>query len=130
MSNVPFSDEAFKGAPIETVKQDNGLKIDTFVEGSGEGAALAGQTVSVHYTGFLLDGTKFDSSFNRNAPFSFDLGTGQVIQGWDEGVEGMKVGEKRRLTIPADLAYGDRGAGSLIPAGATLIFEVEMLAFE
>ena len=94
----------------------------------GEGAeAKAGQTVSVHYTGWLENGTKFDSSHDRRSPFSFALGGGQVIRGWDEGVAGMKVGGKRRLTIPANLGYGARGAGGAIPPNATLIFEVELL---
>jgi FKBP-type peptidyl-prolyl cis-trans isomerase FkpA len=95
---------------------------------AGEGAeAKAGQNVSVHYTGWLDNGTKFDSSHDRHSPFSFALGGGQVIRGWDEGVAGMKVGGKRRLTIPADLGYGARGAGGVIPPNATLTFEVELL---
>jgi FKBP-type peptidyl-prolyl cis-trans isomerase FkpA len=109
-----------------TQMTDSGLKFeDTTV---GEGAvASAGQTVSVHYTGWLENGTKFDSSKDRNEAFEFKLGGGQVIRGWDEGVAGMKVGGVRRLTIPPQLGYGDRGAGGVIPPKATLIFEVELL---
>lgn len=103
----------------------NGLKIETLKQGAGD-EAKNGDTVSVHYVGALEDGTKFDSSVDRGQPYSFLLGAGQVIQGWDLGVLGMKVGEKRKLTIPYGLAYGEAGYGS-IPAKATLIFEVELL---
>ena len=94
----------------------------------GDGAeAVAGKQVSVHYTGWLTNGTKFDSSKDRNEPFGFKLGAGQVIAGWDRGVAGMKIGGKRKLTIPAHLGYGARGAGGLIPPNAVLVFEVELL---
>ena len=104
----------------------DGLKYTDDQVGTGAEAAT-GKTVSVHYTGWLLDGTKFDSSRDRNQPFSFPLGRGQVIKGWDEGVAGMKVGGKRTLVIPPDLGYGARGAGGVIPPNATLKFEVELL---
>lgn len=105
---------------------DSGLKFEDLVIGDGETAA-SGQRVSVHYTGWLSDGRKFDSSVDRDEPFSFPLGRGVVIRGWDEGVAGMRVGGKRRLTVPAQLAYGARGAGGVIPPNATLVFEVELL---
>ena len=99
--------------------------VDTTV---GEGKeAILGKVVSVHYTGTLTDGTKFDSSVDRETPFQFTLGAGQVIQGWDQGVIGMKVGGKRTLTIPSDLAYGPTGRPGTIPPSATLIFDIELL---
>ena len=104
----------------------SGLIIEDVTVGQGA-AAAAGQKVTVHYTGWLTNGTKFDSSKDRNDPFVFPLGGGRVIKGWDEGVQGMKVGGKRKLTIPPALGYGARGAGSVIPPNATLVFEVELL---
>ena len=109
-----------------TQMTDSGLKFEDTSMGDGA-VASKGQTVSVHYTGWLENGTKFDSSKDRNEPFEFKLGAGQVIRGWDEGVAGMKIGGVRRLTIPPQLGYGDRGAGGVIPPKATLIFEVELL---
>ncbi len=106
---------------------DSGLKYKDLSEGEGD-LAVSGQRVSVHYTGWLLDGEKFDSSVDRNQPFEFALGKGMVIRGWDEGVAGMRVGGKRRLTIPPQLGYGSRGAGGVIPPNATLVFDVELLA--
>jgi FKBP-type peptidyl-prolyl cis-trans isomerase FkpA len=104
----------------------SGLTYQELTEGTGA-EAKKGDDVSVHYTGWLMDGTKFDSSKDRNEPFDFPLGAGHVIKGWDEGVAGMKVGGKRKLTIPPSLGYGARGAGGVIPPNATLQFEVELL---
>lgn len=105
---------------------DSGLKIEDLAAGEGA-VAEAGKNVSVHYTGWLENGSKFDSSLDRNQPFQFSLGKGQVIRGWDEGVQGMLVGGKRKLTIPPQLGYGAAGAGGVIPPNATLVFEVELL---
>ena len=102
------------------------LKIKINVEGDGD-VPESGQTVVAHYRGTLEDGTKFDSSFDRNQPFKFPVGQGRVIKGWDEAFMDMKAGTHATLTIPSDLAYGDRGAPPKIPAGATLIFDVELL---
>ena len=107
----------------------SGLEIEDQIVGDGE-EAVAGQTVEVHYTGWLTDGTKFDSSHDRNQTFSFKLGAGQVIAGWDQGVAGMLIGEKRELTLSPDMGYGARGAGNVIPPGATLVFEVELFGLE
>lgn len=119
--------------PSATVSGDNmpvgQLKIEDLKVGTGD-EAVTGKRVTVNYLGTLTDGTKFDSSYDRNQPFSFNLGSGEVIKGWDQGVAGMKVGGKRKLTIPSDLGYGAQGAGSVIPPNATLIFEVELLKVE
>jgi len=112
-----------------TVTTESGLIYEDVVTGEGD-EATAGKYVSVHYTGWLTDGTKFDSSKDRNDPFNFPLGARHVISGWDEGVQGMKVGGTRKLTIPPNLGYGARGAGGVIPPNATLVFEVELLAIE
>ena len=112
---------------MSSITTDSGLVIEELTVGSGD-EACAGQHVTVHYTGWLTDGTKFDSSRDRGDPFDFPLGRRHVIAGWDEGVQGMKVGGSRRLTIPSELGYGPRGAGGVIPPNATLVFEVELLA--
>lgn len=109
---------------IETA---SGLGYVDIVEGTGQ-QPRAGDSVSVHYTGWLTSGHKFDSSHDRGQPLVFPVGRGRVIKGWDEGVSTMRVGGKRKLIIPAHLGYGDRGAGGVIPPGATLIFEVELVA--
>lgn len=108
------------------IKTPSGLSYVDEVVGSGA-SPRAGQRVSVHYTGWLTNGQKFDSSLDRGQPFEFTLGQGEVIRGWDEGVASMKVGGKRKLTIPPDLGYGARGAGGVIPPNATLVFEVQLL---
>ena len=112
-----------------TTTTASGLVIEEMIVGNGAEARIS-QNVSVHYTGWLTDGTKFDSSKDRGDPFGFPLGMGHVIAGWDEGVQGMKVGGKRKLTIPSALGYGTRGAGGVIPPNATLVFEVELLAID
>ena len=110
----------------EEITKSSGLAYTDVEIGTGD-EAKSGQTVVVHYTGWLTDGTKFDSSKDRNQPFSFPLGQGRVIKGWDEGVVGMKVGGTRLLNIPSDLGYGASGAGGVIPPNARLKFEVELL---
>jgi len=102
------------------------LKSEDIQVGNGD-EAKAGKTVSVHYTGTLTDGSKFDSSHDRGKPFEFQLGAGRVIKGWDQGVVGMKIGGKRKLVIPSDLAYGERGFPPVIPPNSTLVFEIELL---
>ena len=103
------------------------LEIEDQVVGDGK-EAVPGMSVEVHYTGWLTDGSKFDSSHDREQTFNFKLGAGQVIQGWDQGVAGMKVGGTRKLTIPPGLGYGARGAGGVIPPNATLVFKVELIS--
>lgn len=130
---VEFVDFA-AGAPSAPTKVDeskfqqkaSGLRIHDFESGSGK-MPKSGDSVQVHYTGWLPNGTKFDSSLDRGEPISFVLGQGQVIAGWDEGIKSMKVGGKRQLVIPPNIAYGERGAGGVIPPNATLIFEVELV---
>ena len=114
------------GAPTKT---PSGLEYWDIKAGTGP-VAQSGQKVKVHYTGWLTDGKKFDSSVDRGQPFEFMLGAGQVIKGWDQGVAGMKVGGKRQLKIPPDLGYGASGAGGVIPPNATLIFDVELLGVQ
>lgn len=111
---------------MSTTTTASGLVIEEMEVGSGAQAQV-GQMATVHYTGWLTNGTKFDSSVDRGEPFAFPLGRRHVIAGWDEGVQGMKVGGRRKLTIPGNLGYGARGAGGVIPPNATLVFEVELL---
>ncbi len=112
---------------METVTE---LKVETTKPGTGDRVTKNGDTIAMQYTGTLTDGTKFDSSYDRNQPFEFTLGAGMVIKGWDQGLVGMKVGEKRRLTIPASLGYGAQGAGGVIPPNATLIFDTELVSIK
>ena len=121
----PFVDKDFS-LPAEENQLESGLRYLDHIEGNGD-PAIEKNTVFVHYSGYLADGTKFDSSHDRGQPFTFSLGAGRVIKGWDEGILGMKVGGKRTLIIPPDLGYGERGAGGVIPPNATLMFEVELL---
>ncbi|MTJ47726.1 FKBP-type peptidyl-prolyl cis-trans isomerase [Dolichospermum sp. UHCC 0259] len=125
--NTPIKSNTMSEA--NTVTTASGLKYIELEEGDGA-TPQTGQTVEVHYTGTLTDGTKFDSSRDRNQTFKFKIGTGQVIKGWDEGVITMKVGGQRKLTIPPELGYGARGAGGVIPPNSTLIFDVELISVQ
>jgi peptidylprolyl isomerase len=124
MNPAPATPKKSMSEQITTT--DSGLQYVELVEGTGNSPKV-GQKVTVHYTGTLEDGSKFDSSRDRNDPFTFQIGVGQVIKGWDEGVMSMKIGGRRKLIIPSDLGYGPRGAGGVIPPNATLIFDVELL---
>ena len=124
----PFVDTDFS-LPAEEIKLESGLRYLDHIEGAGE-SVIEKNTVFVHYSGYLADGTKFDSSHDKGQPFSFTLGAGRVIQGWDQGIVGMKIGGKRTLIIPPNLGYGERGAGGVIPPNATLMFEVELIDFK
>jgi len=125
--NTPQQENATTGANMGNIQTtQDGLKIQDEVLGTGV-EAKSGDTVTVNYLGTLENGTKFDSSYDRNTPFTTQIGVGQVIKGWDEGIVGMKVGGKRKLIIPPSLGYGEQGAGAAIPPNATLIFEVELL---
>lgn len=132
-TNVIINNQNTK--PVPTLNMDNflattsGLKIKDEVIGSGT-EVKAGDTVTVNYLGTLENGTKFDSSYDRNAPFTTQIGVGSVIKGWDEGIVGMRVGGKRKLIIPSSLGYGEQGAGDLIPPNTTLVFEIELLSIK
>jgi len=122
-------DEQIAQNQLPTTTTPTGLKYQDFSVGDGD-QPRTGQTVVVHYTGWLTDGTKFDSSVDRGQPFTFPLGAGRVIKGWDEGVGSMRIGGKRRLIVPPQLGYGARGAGNIIPPNATLIFDVQLLGVQ
>jgi FKBP-type peptidyl-prolyl cis-trans isomerase FkpA len=126
VSAKPLEPHPLAATPAHATVTVTGLTIQDTTLGAGA-AAASGQTVNVHYTGWLAGGRKFDSSRERDDPFKFRLGAGQVIRGWDEGVKGMRVGGKRKLTIPPDMGYGAAGAQGVIPPNATLVFDVELL---
>lgn len=128
-TSAPTAAPASGSGASNVTRANNGLIIEEVQVGTGA-TAVKGKSVKVHYTGTLTDGKKFDSSRDRGEPFSFQLGVGQVIKGWDQGVDGMKVGGKRKLTIPAELGYGQAGAGGVIPPNAVLLFDVELLGVE
>ncbi len=123
LAEAPAAPTKVAGKPVE---KPSGLKYFELKKGAGA-VAKKGDKVQVHYTGWLTTGKKFDSSLDRGDPLSFEVGKGQVIKGWDEGIEGMNVGSKRQLQIPAKLAYGERGAGGVIPPNSDLIFDVELV---
>jgi len=128
-NNTPIKSNTMPEVKKDAVTTASGLQYIELEEGTGA-TPQTGQTVEVHYTGTLTDGTKFDSSRDRNQTFKFKIGTGQVIKGWDEGVITMKVGGQRKLTIPPELGYGARGAGGVIPPNSTLIFDVELISVQ
>ncbi len=122
--------DKFNANNIKQTPLSDKLQIEIIRSGHGDRESKSGDKLEVNYTGWLTDGTKFDSSYDRGTPFVFTLGAGEVIKGWDQGLRGMVVGEKRKLIIPANLAYGKQGNGEIIPSNAILIFEVELLKIE
>ncbi len=131
-NNLPMNDDQNKPASVSnsSAQEINELQAQIISPGTGEQKVQAGDTITVHYVGNLTNGTKFDSSLDRGQPFQVVIGVGQVIQGWDKGIIGMQVGEKRKLFIPADLAYGAQGAGNVIPPNSALVFEVELISID
>ena len=130
MGNPIGSSETAQETPQTQTKPTEEVQIEELAEGTGEQTVQPGDTVVMHYRGTLEDGTQFDSSYDRGQPFTTQIGVGQVIEGWDKGVPGMKVGGKRKLTIPASLGYGEQGSPPTIPPNATLIFEVELVEIQ
>lgn len=129
IAQQPPTDASFPQAGCKVIKSPSGLRYQDLTVGAGA-APRPGQQVTVHYTGWLTDKTKFDSSFDAGKPFSFKLGAGQVIKGWDEGVASMRIGGKRKLMIPPGMAYGPRGFPPVIPPNSTLVFEVQLLGVQ